>query len=199
MYIVKNINIILPLPKEYRYNIATSQKNMIKIYSLWSKIVATLRSVLIIFLGEFQKCKKSTQALSVYRKGTFCIYNECLIVALAKVTIKRKGEKGHSLSYQFKHYMEYGDASNEEAPPLPPKNKDLSKNMRMQIVAMLQGMEIDGSLRQGLVTTIAKRFSVPCCTVHHLWKLVVNTCATGIINSPEFNSWGKILGGCLFI
>ena len=43
--------------------------------------------------------------------------------------------------------MEFDDASDEEAPPPPPKNRDLSKNMQMQIVAMLQGMENDGSLR----------------------------------------------------
>ena len=66
-------------------------------YSLWSKIVATLQTTSKIFLSEFQNCQKSTQALSVYRKGTVCIYNECLIVASHKVTIKRRGgEKGHS-------------------------------------------------------------------------------------------------------
>ena len=43
--------------------------------------------------------------------------------------------------------MEFGDASDEEAPPPPPKNRDLSKTMQMQIVAMLQGMESDGSLK----------------------------------------------------
>ena len=84
--------------------------------------------------------------------------------------------------------MEFGDASDEEAPSAPPRNKDLSKNMWMQIVAMLQGMENDGSLQRGSVTTIAKRFSMACCTVHRLWKKVARTCTTGIINSPEFNS-----------
>ena len=52
--------------------------------------------------------------------------------------------------------MEFGDTSDEEAPPPPPKNIDLLKNMQMQIVAMLQGMENDSSLRQGLVTAIAQ-------------------------------------------
>ena len=36
--------------------------------------------------------------------------------------------------------MEFGDTSDKEAPPAPPRNKDLLKNMQMQIVAMLQGM-----------------------------------------------------------
>ena len=71
--------------------------------------------------------------------------------------------------------------------------------MRMQTVAMLQGMESDGSLKQGSVTTIAKRCGMACCTVHRLWKWVVRTHATGIINSPEFYSWEKIPGGHLFI
>ena len=43
--------------------------------------------------------------------------------------------------------MEFGDASNEEAPPPPPKNRDLLKTVQMQIVAMLRGMESNGSLR----------------------------------------------------
>ena len=83
--------------------------------------------------------------------------------------------------------MEFGDTCDEEAPPAPPRNKDLLKNMWMQIVAMLQGMENDGSLRRGSVTAIAKRFGVACCTVHCLWKRVACMHATGIINSLEFN------------
>ena len=56
---------------------------------------------------------------------------------------------------------------------------------------MLQGMESDSSLKQGLVTAIAKRFSMAHCTVHCLWKRAACTHATGIINSPEFYSWKK--------
>ena len=43
--------------------------------------------------------------------------------------------------------MELGDASDKEAPPPPPRNRNLSKTLQMQIVAMLQGMESDGSLK----------------------------------------------------
>ena len=39
--------------------------------------------------------------------------------------------------------MEFGDASD----PPPPRNRDLLKTMQMQIVAMLQGMESNGSLK----------------------------------------------------
>ena len=56
---------------------------------------------------------------------------------------------------------------------------------------MLQGMESDSSLKQGLVTPITKRFGMAHCTVHHLWKQAVRTHATGIINSPEFYSQKK--------
>ena len=112
---------------------------------------------------------------------------------------RRGGEKCHSLAYQFERLMEFGDASNKEAPPPPPKNRDLLKTARMQIVSMLQGMESDGSLKQGLVTAITKRFGMARCTAHRLWKWVAHTCPTGIVNSPEFYSWGEILGGHLFI
>ena len=71
--------------------------------------------------------------------------------------------------------------------------------MRMQIVAMLQGMESDGSMKQGLVTAITKRFGMACCTVHCLWKQAACMRATGIINSLEFYSQKKMPGGHLFI
>ena len=142
------------------------------------------------------KTGKSTQALSVYRKGTFRIYIKCLIVISWKVTIERRGRKKcHSLSYRFERYMEFGDASDEEeAPPAPPRNKDLMRNLRVQIVSMLQGLDNDGSLQRGSITTIAKRFSVARCTVHCLWKRVACMHTTGVINSPEFNSQKEISG-----
>ena len=112
---------------------------------------------------------------------------------------KKRSEKGHCLSYRFECYMEFGDASDEEAPPAHPNKKDLTRSLRMQIVSMLQGMENDGSLPRGSVTAIAKRFGVACCTVHSLWKRAARTHATGLINSPDFNSRKKILGGHLFI
>ena len=141
------------------------------------------------FPRRIPKPEKSMQALSVFTKGTFSVYIKCLIVIFWEVTIERRGgEKGHSLSYWFERYMEFGNASDDEAPPAPPRNKDLSRNMWMQIVVMLQGMENNRLLRRGSVTTIAKRFSMACCTVHHLWKRVVCTCTMGIINSPDFNS-----------
>ena len=165
------------------------------LYSLWSKLIATLLSTLKISLGEFENRKKSTQALSVYRKGTFCVYIKCLIVASSKVTIKRRSrKKGHFLSYRFERYMEFGDASDEEAPPEHPNKKDLTKSLRMQIVSMLQGMENDGSLPRGSITAIAKRFDVARCTVHRIWKRAARTRAMGLINSPDFNSRKKNSG-----
>ena len=95
--------------------------------------------------------------------------------------------------------MEFGNASDEEAPPAPPRSKDLTRNLRMQIVSMLQGLGNNSSLRRGSITAIAKRFGMARCTVHYLCKRAACTWATGIINSPDFNSWEKILGGHLFI
>ena len=110
---------------------------------------------------------------------------------LSSYNRKKRSKKGHSLSYQFERYMEFGDASKEEAPPAPPRNKDLSRNLRTQIVVMLQGMENDGSLQTGSITAITKRFGMACCTVHHLWKRVAHMCTMGVINSPDFNSQKK--------
>ena len=153
-----------------------------------------------IFSGKFQNCQKSTQALSVYRKGTVCVYIKCLIVDSQEVIIERRSQrKGHCLSCRFECYMEFGDASDEEAPPAPPRNKDLSKNMWMQIVAILQGMENDSSLQRGSVTAIAKRFAMARCTAHRLWKRVVRMHAMGEINSPEFNSQKKFQEANQFI
>ena len=71
-------------------------------YSLWSLILTTLYSTQKIFHGKFQNWKITTQALSVYRKGTFHIYIKCLIVISWKVTIKNEVQKkGHTLAYQF--------------------------------------------------------------------------------------------------
>ena len=63
---------------------------------LWSKILTTLFSTHKIFHGEFQNQKKTTQALSVYRKDTFHVYIKCLIVISWKVTIKRRGSEKRS-------------------------------------------------------------------------------------------------------
>ena len=53
------------------------------------------------------KTEKNTQALSVYRKGTFHVYIKCLIVISWKVLIKRRGsEKGHTLAYLTGFYQE---------------------------------------------------------------------------------------------
>ena len=107
---------------------------------------------------------------------------------LSSYNRKKRSKKGHSSSYRFKRYMEFGDTSDKETPPAPPRNKDLSRNFRMQIVAMLQGMENDSSLRRGSITAITKRFSMAHCTVHCLWKRVAHMHAMGVINSLDFNS-----------
>ena len=170
----------------------SQNKTQSKILSLVRNSSYTLDNVKNYF-RQISKPQKSTQALSVFRKGAVCIYIKCLIVDSQEVIIERRSrKKGHCLLYQFECYREFGNASDEEAPPAPLRNKDLSKNMQMQIVAMIQGMENDGSLQRESVTAITKRFSMACCTVHCLWKRVVGMCATGIINSLEFNSQKKI-------
>ena len=62
--------------------------------------------------------------------------------------------------------MEFEDASDEEAPPLMPKKREMSKHAQLQMISLLQAMDKDGLLEQGSVTTIAKRFSMACSTVN---------------------------------
>ena len=93
--------------------------------------------------------------------------------------------------------MEFGDASDEEA--APPKKREMTKHAQLPMISILQSMDTDDSLKQGSITTIAKRFDVPCSTVYRLWEHMVCMCAMGIIISPKLNSQGIILGGCLFI
>ena len=42
--------------------------------------------------------------------------------------------------------MEFGDASNEEAPPPSPRKREILKNSWLQMISMLQGMEEDDGL-----------------------------------------------------
>ena len=55
--------------------------------------------------------------------------------------------------------MELGDASNEEAPPPSPRNREMLKYLQLQMILILQSMQCDGSLWRGLITIIAKRLT----------------------------------------
>ena len=43
--------------------------------------------------------------------------------------------------------MEFGDASDEEAPPPNPKKREMSKHAWLQMISMLQAMDTDDSLQ----------------------------------------------------
>ena len=136
-------------------------------YSLWSKILATLFPTHKIFHSKFQNQRKTMQALSVYRKGTVCVYIKCLVVISWKVTFKSRGSgKGHTLAYWFEKMMELGDASDKEAPPPSPRKREMSKYLHLQLISMLQSMQGDGSLQRGSITIVAKRFDMACSIVY---------------------------------
>ena len=83
------------------------------------------------------KTEKTTQALSVHRTGTFCIYIECLLVICLKVTtIKEERKKGQSLEYWFEQTMESEDASDEEASHCNPPKMDLTNNQYLEVISM---------------------------------------------------------------
>ena len=135
------------------------------------------------------KTEKTTQALSVHEKGTFCIYIECLIASYDQ---NKKSKKSQSLAFWFEQMMEFLDASDEEASPTNPKKREMLKNACHQIVSMLQAMETSDCLCQGSVTSITKRFSMACSMVYILWGCMESMHAMGIIDSPELNSQKKI-------
>ena len=64
----------------------------------------------------------------------------------------------------FEQMIEFGDASNEEAPLPNPKKRELMKSAQLQMISMLQGMDTDNGLKQGSITTIAKSL-----TWHTAW------------------------------
>ena len=45
--------------------------------------------------------------------------------------------------------MEFGDASDNKAPPPSPRKREMSKHSWLQMISMLQGMEEDHGLQQG--------------------------------------------------
>ena len=53
---------------------------------------------------------------------------------------------GHSLASQFEQSMQFEDASDEEAPPLNPKKKEMLKHAQLQMISMLQTMKTDNGL-----------------------------------------------------
>ena len=75
----------------------------------------------------------------------------------------------------------------------------MMKHAQLQMISTLQVMDTDNGLKQGSITTIAKRFDMAHSMVYRLWECMVCTFATGVIISPEYNSWKKVLGGHLFI
>ena len=87
--------------------------------------------------------------------------------------------------------IEFGDASNEEAPLPNPKKRELMKCAQLQMISMLQGMDTDNGLKQGSITTIAKRFDMAHSMVYRLWEHAAYMHAMGKIISPKPNSWGK--------
>ena len=79
--------------------------------------------------------------------------------------IKRRSErKGHSLVCWFERMMEFGDASDDEAPPPNPKKRELMKSAWLQMISMLQAMDTDDDLKQGLIATWFTDYGKVWCT-----------------------------------
>ena len=95
--------------------------------------------------------------------------------------------------------MEVGDASDEEATPPCPRNRQMSKYLQLQMISMLQSMQCSSGLWRGSITIISKRFNMAHSTVYQLWEQAAHMHATGDIISPEINSQKKIPGGLLYI
>ena len=90
--------------------------------------------------------------------------------------------------------MELGDTSGEEASPAQARNREMSKNQRIQMVSMLQMLQMEDSMRRGAFAIVAKCFGMAHSTVHCLWNRVACMHASGHIISPEFHSHKKNCG-----
>ena len=55
--------------------------------------------------------------------------------------------------------MEFGDASNEEAPPCDPKRKDLMQKEQSKVISMLVAMETEDGLRRGAIMVVTKKLA----------------------------------------
>ena len=87
--------------------------------------------------------------------------------------------------------IEFGDASNEEAPLPNPKKRELMKSAQLQMISMLQGMDTDDGLKQGSITTITQRFDMAHSIIYRLWEHAACMHAMGIIISLKLNYWKK--------
>ena len=104
--------------------------------------------------------KKPTQALSVYRKGTFCEYIKCLIVISWKVMIKRDvREKVILWHTDLSEQWNLGMPPTRRLPPCP-RNQDMLKYSWLQMISMLQSMQCDSGLWRGSITIISNRFDM---------------------------------------
>ena len=115
------------------------------------------------------------------------------------IAIKRSKKKSRTLAYQFERTMEATGASDKEAPPTNVRKKDLMKSQRLEAVSILRVKYIDSCFERGAIVDVAKRFNVARTTIWRLWQRAACTCAVSIINSPELESWKKILGEPLSI
>lgn len=73
-------------------------------------------------------------------------------------------------------------------PPRRVKEKELTDNQRMQVVAMLLGMSALGPLPYGAITKVAKKFQISRETVSRLWGQAKTSRAQGIPNENEIVS-----------
>ena len=47
----------------------------------------------------------------------------------------------------FEQMMDFGDASDKEAPPPNPKKREMMKSTQLQMISMLQAMDTDDGLK----------------------------------------------------
>ena len=63
--------------------------------------------------------------------------------------------------------MEFGDASDEEAPPCDPKSNNLTKKERSKAISMVVDVETKDGLKRCAIMVVTKKIRSACADLHY--------------------------------
>ena len=82
---------------------------------------------------------------------------DCCCLVESYIYGRKKRQKKGSKFGQRSTPMEYGDTSDEEAPPCDPKSNNLTKKEQSKVISMVVDMETEDGLKRRAVMVVAKK------------------------------------------